>query len=269
MKQIKPKVLGWLKQFGIRLAICLFVLGGIYIAIFGLKPASHKVPVTDSEKRAYLRSAVAESSLASSDVAAFKERSPLAYNDMSVLRSRLSTTNAKLQDALQRAPTSVSAGQRKNASSILAGQQKVATNLLTGIDVLGQVVQYDPATDLTPVASKADQLAARATAAAKGLTKAANSQTLASSNDSGLAVSSNALLVPDNLKQLLLSNAACFSQVAAEATANKLDQAVKIQQACTANYPALRQAAVATITSSSVNNDYLQSLKTLSAPLLH
>ena len=254
-----------LRQFGLRFAISLVILGGVYLAIFGW-PVHHKRALTAVDKIAALRAKLDESYIYGNTLANFSESSVVAYNDLLQLTSAFSDASSSLATGLKTAPGTVSPSLKTAIQSQIGVQQQAEASFKAISTVLSHVASYDPSTDLgaPALASDMTKIASRASAAQNGLKTAANSQASAANTSAGssssLSVGSdnNSLLVSADTRQALLTEADCFGTVASQATAKQKDQTSNTIKRCVAAYPSVLKQVIQNIVQLSFGGSYQQ-----------
>lgn len=257
-----------LKGFGIRFAISLVVLGGVYLLIFGW-PGTHKRPLTPAGKIAAIRSALDETYLAASNLASFDESSPVAAYDLAQVYSQFQVGDKDLQEALKAAPPQVSPDLRKAIQKVLDLQQGAMAEYQSRSTALGKIAAYDPSSDLAaPSVTKSVSVTAqRANAAQKGLEAVAEAK--AGGGASGLGVTTaGEQMVGASTKELLQKEAACFGTLAKQASAKDVTGLQKSRAACIAAYPALRRTVIHDIARPAFAGDYQKTMQTTIPPLL-
>jgi hypothetical protein len=242
------------QRFGVRFAICLLVLGTAYLAIFGLKPTSHNIPITASQKVAALRAGLDETYIVGNDLAGFKESDSVAANTLGSMFSQYQNAYTSLQTALSKAPGEVTAVTRSSVRSILTRQKQAINTYQVAGKVLSQIITYEPSTDLGSLDANKNtaDLTARATAAQQGLTHAANDTTPSANSGTGSlsvqSADSSNLIVSGATKKALLTEAGCFGQITTQLNAHQITQAVSTRSHCINAYPALRLQVAQNIT---------------------
>ena len=247
------RVMSWrpaLKQFGVRLVICLVLLGGLYLATFGLPGTSHNKPQTAKQKVTALRAALNQSYLASSSLAGFNENDPLSYYSLGSLGGQLKTNAELMQKRLSTAPREVKPEIKQRITGVVERQQKIAADFATSYDILSRVIAYDPGQDLGKLDINKDleKLSQRAAAAENGLKKTATNSTPVSSS-SGLSVQENKgtpLVVHPVTKEALLKQADCLGRLARQLDA-KQTGAAQTRSSCTNDYSSARKLAITNV----------------------
>jgi len=137
-----------LKQFGLRFLVCLVVLGGLYLIVFGLHPGRHKLPNTPQAKILRLGTALDQTYVDSSDITGFKQNNPASYYQLSTLINKLKADTTALSTALQDAPHKVAGSEKAAIKAVIAQENDGVTALQARYTVLNQVIAYDPQADL-------------------------------------------------------------------------------------------------------------------------
>jgi hypothetical protein len=245
-----------LQQFGVRFLICLLVLGGLYIAVFGWHHVSHNLPNTPAAKIARLRTALDQTYIDSSTLTSFKQNDPASFAVLSSLIGKLQTDVKALSTDLQTAPTKVPTSQRTQLKSVINHENDAVNALTSRNGALNQVIAYDPQADLGSLDMNSDSatVASRATAAAAGIQKTAND--------------SNFSLVTPVAQKALNTAAACFTQLASQIKNSQLAQAGQTRASCIKNYPVARQAALQNVIQVGLPTSYQAYLKQQIPPLL-
>lgn len=249
------------RLFGIRLLVCLVLAGAGYAAVFGLRTAAKPVILTPPQKLAELRAALDETYLAGNSLASFKQSDGTAFQALDDLRLQFEKSTNRLRASLSAAPADAVAPLKPAITNVLNQAQLASQSYRASNAVLTQIINYNPSANLdTPaLANDPGTLAARASAAQKGLLKAAADQTTVAAGSTGLSVQNNngpALIVNDPTRTLLRAEAACFGQLSTQASARQTTAMTQTRSQCVADYPALRRQAIQNITQSAWGNDY-------------
>ncbi len=261
------------KLFGIRFGICLVLIGAAYVAVFGLHPAAKPAPVSSQQKLASLRAALDETYIAGTALANFKQSDATAFESLDNSRSQFEAATKRLQTALLTAPPAEVVLYRSNLNAIVARAQQATKSYRASNTVLTQIISYNPSVDMGQLSFQTDlaKIAARASSAQKGLQKVADNQTTGAAGAMGLSVQSEngpALLVFDQTRAALRSEAACFEQLSVQAGAGYMAAAELSRGQCLHDYPALRLLAIQNVTQSSWGGDYQTTTQRLIPPLL-
>jgi hypothetical protein len=264
------------RQFALRFVICLVILGALYGLVFGFLPRSHNQPKTASQKIAALKTALLESSLASSALINYSGSDATSYDTLSSLSSELSDQITQISQDMVTTSNRLTPALR-NQLNVVIDQEKAANQRFkTVFGILGQPIEYDPTTDLATSATGGfSQLSIRAAAAAKGLLSAANNQTAGSTaavSNSGLDVqTSGNLVVETATSNKLTKEASCFNSIVSQLHANQTAQVNKTTSSCFATYPDMRTQSIENVTQFTNSGNYQQQLqqeiKTLSQQL--
>jgi hypothetical protein len=265
-------VRGKLKRFGVRFAICLVVFGAGYVAIFGLRHASHNQPNTPAAKIVALRAALDQTLIDSGILAQYKQNDPASYASLSNLLSRFQSDVKALKTTLGRAPRQVTPVIHKQINAVISSENQIVSSFNARYSVLALPITYDPQSDLgkLDISNDKSKLSQRASAAQAGLKKAAGNTT--STNNSNTlnvgTVGSGSSLVTASTKQALLTAADCYGQLASQLSANQMSQAAETRAACIKNYPSARQKAIRNVLEGSFSTSYESTLKQTITPLL-
>lgn len=260
-----------MKRFGIRFAICLVVLGGAYILVFGVQKTPHNQPNTPAAKVRALRTELDQTYIDSSTIGNFKQYDAASYATMGNLLAAFETDTKHLKTALDKAPHQVNGNIHQQIKDIITSNNQVAKQFSDRYDILLRPIAYDPATDLGKLSfsTQAAVIAQRAAAAQTGLKKAANDSTTTSSSNP-LDVSSvggSTTLVSDATKQTLLGVSDCFGKLASQTNDHQLDQAAATRASCIKSYPPARATAIQNVISGSFSNTYVSGLRKTIPPL--
>jgi len=264
---------GRARKFGIRFVVCLVVLGGVYIAVFGLKPAPKPALVSPTQKLAALRSALEETYLAGNSLADWQQSDGTAAESLDNLRSQFETATNRMQTAFKDTPAGTVTPIKPTIEAVIDRARKASQSYRASNTVLTKTINYNPSTDIgtLPLDTSLAKLAARAAAAQKGLLKAANSQATVAATVSGLSVQNNngpALLVEPATQAALRTEADCLGQLSDQATAGAAVAAAQTRSQCIGAYPALRRAAIQNITRPAWGGDYHDFAQRTVPPLL-
>ncbi|MDB5170811.1 MAG: hypothetical protein JWO35_505 [Candidatus Saccharibacteria bacterium] len=272
MRQWDKRNVSEAKKFGVRFLICLAVFSVGYVAIFGVPRINKHRPATISQRYAALRAELNQSYITNSTLTALQENTPVSYNTLTSLISKLRDDTKRLETARQALGGELPAPDSATLQTIGAKQKAAVKALDARNALLSTVMAYDPATDLTSLDLRKEttKAATRATAAQNGLTKVILGSTTATSND-GLAVGgadgAPSLLTP-SLQSLIESEANCFGQLASHLSAGQTDQAVASRASCVTAYPELRHQAIRSTIEGALGQDYQQYMKQTIPPLL-
>ncbi len=249
------------RLFGIRLAICLVLLGAAYIALFGLRPVAKPALITPTQKLASLRAALDESYLAGNSLAGFSQSDGAAFQSLDNSRLQFEKATNRLQTALSAAPPATIAPFKPALVTVIDRSHQATQSYRAHFAVLAQPISYNPSADLGALALDTDfsKVATRASAAQKGLLKAADNQTTVTATASGLSVQNEngpASLLEQTTRTVLRAEAACLGQLSAQASAQQTVAATQTRAQCIDGYPALRLAAIQNVTQTAWSSDY-------------
>jgi hypothetical protein len=229
------------QQFGVRLVICVAILGGLYGAWWLAFGRSHNL--TPSQKIAALRAAIDNSYIADGDLASFSENNAASSYDLDSLTAALQADLDQVQKRLKAAPPKVNQQLRQTIQAYVSQEQSALSAYRSASNIFGRAIAYDPQTDLGNAGAK---LAERATAAQKGLQTAANG----GEASSGLTATGSGL-IGAVAETALQNSATCFGKLASDASQ---------LQTCIKQYPATRQAAIANLLADSFSAAHRQQL---------
>ncbi|HVX24685.1 MAG TPA: hypothetical protein VG992_05100 [Candidatus Saccharimonadales bacterium] len=249
------------RRFGQRLIICMLILGGLYWLLFGVLLGSHNQ--TPSQKIAGLRATLKEVSLLDSNLATFRENTPVSSYDLGSLASSLQTDLKQLQTQRADAPTKVTQHLKQQLGQVITSEQSTYASYSHAMTVLGQIITYDPSTDLNGIGGK--KLAQRAQAAQQGLAHVLSGN---SGNVSGLGVqNSSGSLLTNSVQSSLETEARCLGQLATAATHFGINTE-PLRQHCIKAYPSVRQAAIKAVQTASFSASHHTALLQQVSPLL-
>ncbi|HWB39070.1 MAG TPA: hypothetical protein VG604_02395 [Candidatus Saccharimonadales bacterium] len=261
-----------LTRFGVRLAVSLIVLGGLYVAIFGWPQLPKSRTDTIAGRISRLRVAVDQSYIDSLAIAGFHQNDPASYSVMGSLASQLQTNTKTVSTSLENAPSQVTKRDRQQIQDFVDRQNASIGSYNAAYNILLRVIAYDPQADIGKINfSSKDRpvLISRAEAAADGLERAANNSTSSNSNILGVGtVGSGASVIANHTKQSLLNAAKCFSALADQLKNRKDSAATKTRANCINNYPASRLAAIDNVIGNALPDSYQSYLKKTVPPLL-
>ncbi|HVW23685.1 MAG TPA: hypothetical protein VHB51_04365 [Candidatus Saccharimonadales bacterium] len=244
-----------LQQFGLRFIVCVLVLGGLYLAIFGWHPHRHQLPNTPQAKIVRLRTALDQTYIDSSNITSFKQNDPASYALLNSLIGKLQSDVKSLAADLQAAPGKVPTADKAQIKAVIDQEKGGVAALQARYSLLNQVIAYDPQADLGNLDLGSDnaKVVSRAAAAAKGLQAVANSH--------------GGLVTADD-KSAINKAAGCFSQLASQLKAGSGSQAADTRATCISDYPLARQAAIANVIQGGLPDTYQNYLKQHIPPLL-
>lgn len=258
------------KLFGIRFGLCLVLIGAAYVAIFGLHPVIKPAPASSQQKLASLRAALDETYIAGTALANFKQSDATAFESLDNSRSQFETATKRLQTALLTAPPAKMALYSSDLNTIVARAQQATESYQASNSVLTQIISYNPSVDMGQLSSQTElaKIAARASAAQKGLQKVADNQTAGAMGLSVQGENGPALLVFEQTRAALRGEAACFEQLSLQAGAGHRAAAELSRDQCLHDYPALRLLAIQNVTQNSWGGDYQATTQRVIPPLL-
>ena len=236
-----------LRQFGVRFAVCLVLLGTGYLIIFGLPGKSHNKPATPPQKLATLKAALNESYLAANALASFHQNDAKTFITLDSLTSAYQSSTNRLFDTLKAAPKQLSSTAREKIATVADRQKQLASDTAARLKYFNQVISYDPSEDLGDInpVTETQELLKRATAAQNGFKK--STKPVAATNDSLKVDASAGGLADQVTKQALVKQADCFGQLASQLEARQTDQATRTRSRCIIEYPQVRQLVIKNI----------------------
>jgi|GEM_PF-1855404 len=260
-----------IKRFGIRFALSLVILGGLYLLIFGW-PRSHHQPNTPQARISRLRASLDQTYLDSSIIAGFKENDAASYNTLNSLQGQFQADIKTLQTNVSKAPGQVS-GKQKSALKAVIDHENQASNAFSArFNILLRPIAYDPSTDLGKLDPTKDsaELQKRALAAQTGLQKAADDTTNTNSSntlDVGTVDSNN--LVSTATKQKLIASADCFGKLADQIGKKQFAAASTTRSTCIKDYSSARQQAIQNVLTGTFPASYQSYMKNTVPDLLN
>lgn len=259
-----------LQRFGKRFAICLIILGGLYLLFFSINRASHNKPTT-SQNITRIRAALDQAYITGNTLSNFQGSNVVASHNLGRIAGQLELGHTNLKLALKSAPPQLKSSTRQDIQAFIDQEQTAIDSYKAISTLLAKPMQYDPSVDLKlSIDEKAAQLATRAKTAADGLRKAANDDSRAP-NGGGLNVEKNAdvaLLISPATKAVLLKEADCLDSLSNQLEAGKKDEAGKTRTRCTNDYPQLRSIGIRNIVQASFNQRYQLNADKTVIPLL-
>lgn len=264
-------------SFGIRLLVCLIVVGGAYFGYRQLFPEPPPL-ATPYGKLAALRSALDQIYLSQTAITNFSKSGASdasAFHALDDMRLQFERSTADLQTASTSTASLLSDHDTQTVKTILAKARSASAIYKSSYGALGQVISYDPVADMGSIdmTHNSAKLTTRAAAAQKGLLKAANNPVTAAdiAASSSLSVQSDngpAPLISPDTKAIVLSQASCFARLVEEVSARQEPSAAATRQDCINSYAKVRQAAVQNVIANSWGPSYQNFTNDTIPPLL-
>ncbi|HXR50497.1 MAG TPA: hypothetical protein VN778_05740 [Verrucomicrobiae bacterium] len=259
-----------LASFLWRFAVCLTAISLLYLLVFGLPKKAAKRSSTNTQRLASIRAALDETYIAGRSLATLHQTDASAYEALNDLHDEYQTAAADLAKAVQQSPATLTSGEQAALQAIVSRNQQASASYTSTYAVLNQVVRYNPSDDLNlPLNSAATEVAARASAAQRGLTKAATPAPVKmATGNSGVQTGIPASF-DSTLQAALQAEAQCFGQLASRLNAaHTLAAAGQTRTACLQTYPALRLEALQAVTGAAFTQEYQDYLDQTVPPLL-
>lgn len=249
-----------------RFAVCVVVLGGIYLTYTFTKPRAEVRTHSAASQLSIIRGLLNESLIYSSSLAQFKQSDPAAAGAFGQIAASYRSNSENLATAMGKSGMLLTSRQRETVNQIATSQKQALDRYNSSFSVVSQVLNYDPATDLgaLPIDTKASDISVRASAAAKGLRNATAKQPSVQSAAGGLSVGSandSTQMLSNDAQTVLTEEAACFDQLASQLDARQTEPARQTLAACINGYSKVRLAAVQGVRDYSFGPDYQQYIK--------
>jgi hypothetical protein len=247
-----------IRQFGLRIALCVVVVGGLYLIVHGVHRHQQNASASAIQELAAMRASLDENYIAGTSLHSFKRSDVQAYLALNDLFGQYKSSNDSLVKQLKSPSKLLTPAQKNQFATIASRQQQSRSELEARLKILSQIIQYDPGQDLKgSIDSKASILAGRARAAQRGLNKAASDQTASSSSGSLNVDNENgpSLLVTSTTKAALVQQAGCFGRLAEELDGH-IPAATATRSQCVSGYPAVRALALQNIITPVFDKNY-------------
>jgi hypothetical protein len=268
MVKIKPQIL--ITNFILRLLVCAIIFGGIYLAFFNHKSTSQNTPLTAVQKVAKLRSELDQTYFTGNQIAAFHGSSPADGYSLSNLITQFNGNYTSLQSSIVMAPNLISSSLRLNIKTILSQEIASLNSYRAADNVFGQIISYDPSTDLAlSIPSENAELDTRIQAAIKGLSGVYSNQTTVSNSDNLSVQGDNGDQVVSATTQTIINNELnCLKNIQEQISANKTSAIQPAIDNCVSSYSKVRSQAISNELSVSFNKEYVSAMKNSVIPVL-